>query len=185
MGVIVITGNGKGKTTSALGLAMLAQDTKGQAAIVQFLKGNSYAGELFAAQRAGLEIYQFGWGCPWSSLIRNGSKQCDNCGECFRENRRPEHGFAAMAMECAVRLAGSGSYGLLVLDEISHALRRELLTEQVVLDFLLQYRSRMDIVLTGRQMAAAICQVADFVYELKDIKHPLRSGIASRRGVEY
>ncbi len=185
MGVTVITGDGKGKTTGALGLALLALESGRQAAVVQFLKGNSYAGELFAAQRAGLRIYQFGWGCPWSSLIRSGQMHCIGCGECFRHNRDPEYGFAVKALEFARRLADSGEYGLLVLDEVSHALRRGLLEDGAVTDLVTAYREQMDLVLTGRQMPAEITALADTVYDLQAVKHPFEQGIKSRRGIEY
>ena len=185
MGVTVITGEGKGKTTGALGLALLALASGQGAAVVQFLKGNSYAGELFAAQRAGIKIYQFGWGCHWSSLIRSGEMHCTGCGECFRQNRKPEHGFALKALEFARRLADSGEYGLLVLDEVSHALRRGLLQPGEVAGFIAQYRERVDLVLTGRDMAAEIAGLADAVYDLKAVRHPLGQGIKSRRGIEY
>lgn len=185
MGVKVITGNGKGKTTSALGLALIALGEGKQAAVVQFLKGNSYAGELFAAQRAGLRIYQFGWGCPWGSLIRNGQMQCLGCGECFRHNRDPQYGFAPQALAFVQQLAGSGEYGLLVLDEVSHALRRGLLDAADLIKLLTGYRTTIDFVLTGRQMAAEILELADEAYELKETKHPFQEGAKSRRGIEY
>lgn len=185
MGVTVITGNGKGKTTSALGLALISLGEGGKAAVVQFLKGNSYAGELLAAQRAGLKIYQFGWGCPWSSLIRSGEMHCKSCGECFRHNRDPQYGFAPKALALAHSLAESGDYAMLVLDEVSHALRRGLLEVTDLVEFLDKYRDRVDLVLTGRDMKAEILAAADEAYELKESKHPFHAGIPSRRGIEY
>ncbi|HEX3016136.1 MAG TPA: cob(I)yrinic acid a,c-diamide adenosyltransferase [Desulfobacteria bacterium] len=185
MGITVITGNGKGKTTSAIGLAMIAIAQGKRAAMVQFLKGNSYIGELFAAPRAGLEIYQFGWGCPRGSMIRSGESRCLSCGECFRENRDPKHGFAEKALNFACRLAESGNYQLLILDEISHALRHKLVDNARLVELMVKNRGNLDLVLTGRKMPVEMIDIADVAYELKEGKHPFQHGVRSRRGIEY
>lgn len=184
VGITVITGNGKGKTTSAIGLALEAVSQGQKAAIVQFLKGNSYAGELFAAQRSGVEIYQFGWGCHWSGMIRNGSMKCQGCGECFRQNRNPEHGIAPKGLVLAAELLSAG-YSCVVLDEISHAVRHKLLDVNTLIELLNRFSSTASLILTGRQMDARLLEMAETAYELKEIKHPWRQGISSRRGIEY
>ncbi len=185
MSISIITGNGKGKTTGALGMALVALGEGKRAAVVQFLKGNSYAGELFSAQRAGLRIYQFGWGCPWSSLIRNGEIKCKRCGECFRQNRDPKHGFAGDALKFSRKLVEEQRYDMVVLDEVSHALRMSLIDQQQFTDFILENCCNTDFVLTGRQMPESITALADAVYELTETRHPLKYGIPSRRGIEY
>jgi cob(I)alamin adenosyltransferase len=185
MSIKVITGNGKGKTTSALGMALIALGEGKKAAVVQFLKGNSYAGELFSAQRVGLRVFQFGWGCPWSSMIRSGQMKCNSCGECFRQNRDPKYSFANDALKFARRLVEEHQCNLLVLDEVSHALRRGLIDREEFSNLLLPNREKVDFVLTGRQLPEDIAALADEVYELNEIRHPLSAGIPSRRGIEY
>jgi len=183
----VYTGNGKGKTTAALGLALRAVGCGWKVAFIQFLKGSSYTGELFSTARFGEQWHyaQFGWGCPFSALIRHGQMVCSKCGQCFRENRNHAHNFAPLALAYAKKMAATGQYKLLVLDEISHAIRWGLLTVDEVLEFLQRKPSELEVVLTGRQMAPEILAAADLVTELAALKHPLERGIPSRRGIEY
>ena len=124
--ITVVTGNGKGKTTSGMGRAVLAATSGERVMVVQFLKGTGYTGELrSAANWAGkLEIRQFGAGCHRSLGITQGTLVCERCGNCFRENRKPENDFAGKAFECAKTAAVSGEWDLLVLDEISHSDRK-------------------------------------------------------------
>jgi cob(I)alamin adenosyltransferase len=90
-----------------------------------------------------------------------------------------------MALAYARKLADTGQYQLLVLDEISHVIRWGLLTVDDVLEFLQWKPPDLEVVLTGRQMAPEILAVADLVTELAAVKHPLEKGIPSRRGIEY
>ena len=156
-------------------------------AFVQFLKGSSYTGELFSTARFGDQWHfaQFGWGCPFSSLMRIGVQNCRKCGQCFRENRDPRYAFAATAFAHVKKLSQTGRYGLLVLDEISHALRHGLLPVAEVAEFLQTKPAGLAVVLTGRRMAPELVSLADIVTECSMIKHPFTQGIASRRGVEY
>ncbi len=185
--VYVYTGDGKGKTTAALGLCLTALGQGRAVAFIQFLKGSSYTGELFSTARFGKRWHfaQFGWGCPFSGLIRTGEMACQKCGQCFRENRDPRHRFAPRALAYAVRLAGEGAYHLLVLDEISHAICRGLLPVEDVLVFLRNKPASLAVVLTGRNMPQELTDAADFVSENRLIKHPFAKGIPSRRGIEY
>lgn len=183
----VYTGDGKGKTTAALGLCLRAVGHGWAVAFIQFLKGSSYTGELFSSARFGEKWHyaQFGWGCPYSSLIRTGHESCKKCGQCFRENRDPKYEFAPMALKYAKKLAEKGQYHMLVLDEISHALRRNLLSIEDVMEFLRTKPAGLEIVLTGRDMAQEIIDLADLVTESKLVKHPFSEGVQSRRGIEY
>ncbi len=183
----VYTGNGKGKTTAALGLALRAIGHGARVQIVQFLKGSSYTGELFTAQRLfpELQITQFGWGCPWSSLIRSGHEKCRKCGQCFQKNRDPALGIAQKAFSFTQQIIANQSCDLLILDEISHPIRHQLLTDDEISTMLKQKPNDLEIVLTGRAMAAKLIAIADLVTEFTPIKHPFQAGIASRRGIEY
>ena len=185
--ITVITGKGKGKTTSAMGRAVLAAAAGERVLVVQFLKGTGYTGELTAAPywQGRLEIRQFGAGCPHSAEIGQGWGLCRRCGTCFRENRRPENDFAGQALRCAQQAVESGHWDLLVLDEISHSLNKGLLDAAQVVEWLDQAASRLRLVLTGRNMPAAVLALAEEATECAVVKHPMSRGILGRWGVEY
>lgn len=185
--VIVFTGNGKGKTTSALGLAVITAIKQQNAVVVQFLKGGGYTGELFAARYLApyFTIRQFGYGCPIASDIKAGTQKCNKCGICFRENRNPANGYAPEALLYTQRVVAAGDVNLLVLDEISHALKHQLIPESRVLELLAVKPANMTIVLTGRNMPDSILKLADRVTVCQAIKHPMSGGIDARRGTEY
>ena len=183
----VYTGDGKGKTTAALGLALRAVGHGLQVKIIQFSKGSGYTGELFAAPRLSpnLEIYQFGWGCPLSGLIRSGQMKCNKCGECFRKNRDPELNFASKALDFAWQCIQKGGVDLLILDEISHPLRRKLISMKEVDEFLQAKPEKLELVLTGRGMPAEILEYADLITEMREVRHPFQKGVESRRGIDF
>jgi len=185
--IVIFTGDGKGKTTAALGLAVGAAANKQQVMIVQFLKGGGYTGELFAASYLApyLTIKQFGYGCPIAAKIKSGEQLCTKCGVCFRENRKEMNEFAPQALAFATEVLHSGKCNLLVMDEISHALRHRLISMQAVLDLLASKPIDCDIVLTGRNMPEELKLIADQVTVCQPVKHPMKQGTAARRGTEY
>lgn len=185
--ITVVTGNGKGKTTSGMGRAVLSAFSGDRVLVVQFLKGTGYTGELPAAEhwQGRLEIHQFGAGCPHSMEIAQGLRMCERCGACFRENRKPENNFAGKAFECAQLAVLSGQWDLLVLDEISHAMNRGLLDTEQVVKWLLTASAQVRLVLTGRNMPEKVLEIAEETTECKLVKHPITQGIWGRRGVEY
>ena len=97
---MIFTGDGKGKTTAALGLAVSAAANKQQVLIVQFLKGGGYTGELFAASyfKPYMTIKQFGYGCPIAAQLKSGEQLSNKSGVCFRENRKDANQFAPKAL---------------------------------------------------------------------------------------
>ena len=185
--ILIFTGEGKGKTTAALGLAVIAAAQGKKAAVVQFLKGGGYTGELFAQRHLApnLIIRQFGHGCPDSEAIKSGEKRCSKCGECFRKNRNPDHDYAGKALKFAARLLRTGELDLLVLDEVSHAIRHHLVAAEQVAELVRTRPPHVDIVLTGRAMPQLLVALADQVTECRVVKHPIGSGIDARRGSEY
>jgi cob(I)alamin adenosyltransferase len=186
-GVIIFTGDGKGKTTAALGLAVAAAAEGERAVVVQFQKGGGFSGELFAQiNLPALTIRQFGHGCPIAARISSGQAVCAKCGECFRENRRPASPYAAQALEYAAAALHNERPAVLVLDEISHALRRGHLAAPQVVALLQSRPAGTTIVLTGRHMPDELIALADSVVECRAVKHPMKDlGIEARRGIEY
>lgn len=183
----VVTGNGKGKTTGGIGRAVLAAWAGETVLMLQFLKGTGYTGELRSQTlwRGALSIRQFGAGCPFSAEIADGSGACRRCGECFRNNRRPENRFVDQAWACAQAAAASAEWDLLVLDEISHPLNRGLLDKRQFLDWIQAARTKVRFILTGRNMPPELVALADEATECEAVKHPISRGIYGRRGIEY
>lgn len=185
--ICIFTGNGKGKTTAALGRAVRAAVDNQKVTIVQFLKGNGYTGELFSSEilKPLITIKQFGYRCPISAQIRSGESVCNKCGLCFRENRNPANAFAIDALAYAKAIISDGDSDLVILDEISHAIKHKLISLEDVCEVLLKRPSHVDIILTGRNMPQELANLANDVTECCAIKHPLANGLDARRGTEY
>lgn len=186
--ITVYTGQGKGKTTSAIGEAVLAYSEGKRVLMVQFLKGSTYSGELAGLNRLGIPLIQFGVGCRWSGMIRTGMKHCTGCGECFRQNRNPE--IALELVQQAINFVAeeieANIYQVIILDEISHALNRGFLDLNQLRELLSTESSRhLHWILTGRGMPATLESLADNWWDLNMLKHPFSKGVKSRRGIEY
>lgn len=167
----VYTGDGKGKTTAALGLSVRAVGQGYQVLFIQFLKGRAKTGELQAASALGerLIIEQYGSG---RFLGR-------------REPTSEEKALAAKALQRAKDASEGQTYQLVVLDEISHAINKNLLPVEDVVEFLENRRSDLEVVLTGREMPFELQRLAHLVSEIQAIKHPKEQGIPARRGIEF
>ncbi len=188
--VQVYTGNGKGKTTASLGIAARAVGHGFRVHMVQFTKGRCYAGELSLSQRLGPQftISQFGRGCRIGVLIKQGYKKCTGCGDCFLKDRGPneedfEH--ARLGFEEALEYLSEGKCDILILDEIGNAIHYNLVTTDQVIQMIKNKPDNIELILTGRGMPHEIMALADLVTEMKEIKHPYKNGVGSRRGIEY
>ena len=184
--ITVYTGQGKGKTTSAIGEALLAYSEGKRVLMVQFLKGSTYSGELTGLYRLGIPLIQFGVGCRWAGMIRTGLKHCTGCGECFRQNRDPEIALDLVnqAYDFVLGQVRAKSYEVIILDEVSHALNRGFLGLDQVKELLLT-SSSLHWILTGRGMPETLESLVDNWWDLNLLKHPFAKGVSSRRGIEY
>ncbi len=188
--VQVYTGNGKGKTTAALGLALRACGHRFTVAMIQFAKGVSYTGELFSLERLYPEIrfYRFGRDCRRSSAIKQGFLSCRGCGECMirpREITSEDRRLAEKGLNLALKIATGDEVDILILDEISLAVNLGLLSVDGVVKLIKERRHHMEIVLTGRDMPQEILAEADLITEMREVRHPFVQGIPARRGIEY
>lgn len=188
--VQVYTGEGKGKTTAALGLAFRAVGHGFRVHIIQFMKGRGYAGELITAQKLApkLTISQFGRSCRISQEIQQGLKKCTGCRDCFVKDRGADKldiEMAEAALNEALDYIKNKKCDILILDEIGNAFRYGLVSTEKALQMIKNKSNDMELILTGRGMPAEICDAADLVTEMREIKHPYKAGIASRRGIEY
>lgn len=184
----VYTGDGKGKTTAAFGQAMRAAGHGLKVRVIQFMKGSTYTGELSAAERLGMEVWQFGRTCPHAALIKNGFMTCQQCGQCFigrEEISELDRMKIRLGWDMARRSAGEDFIFMLVLDEIMAALHRELVEMPELLELMDHYPADRELVLTGRGAPAAVMQRAGLVTEMKLLRHPYTAGCAARRGIEY
>lgn len=167
--VLVFTGDGKGKTTAALGMGLRAWGQGMKVLVLQFIKGGWKYGELNAAQKLapGFEIRQLGEGFTW-------------VGE--EETHREA---ARLALAEASKEMSQGKYDLIVLDEILYALKFGLITLEEVLALIDQKPPQLHLVLTGRDAPPEIVERADLVTEMKEVKHHFRKGIKAQRGIEF
>jgi len=166
----VYTGNGKGKTTAAVGLAFRAAGHGFKTYIAQFLKGQP-TGEIEAAKKLDplIRIEQFG---------REGFiTVTDGPGD--EDVSRAKAGLAR-ALEAML----SGDFRIVVLDEVNTAVHFKILPEKDVLDFIDRRPAAVELVLTGRYAPASFIDRADLVTEMKDIKHYFEKGVKAREGIE-
>ena len=168
--VQVYTGEGKGKTTAALGLAMRAAGHGLRVYIIQFMKGWPNYGELKSVG-----------GHPQITLRQFGRPE-------FVDPKTPEPVDREMAQEAlreARRVLASGSYDLVILDEVNVALKYELIELKDVLALIDEKPEHVELVLTGRYAPPEIIERADLVTEMREVKHPYRAGVKGRKGIEY
>ncbi|MFY9356093.1 MAG: cob(I)yrinic acid a,c-diamide adenosyltransferase [Bacillota bacterium] len=188
--VQVYTGDGKGKTTAALGLALRASGHRYSVTVIQFAKGISYTGELFSIQRLYPEIrlYQFGRDCRRASSVRQGIKTCSACCECMLkvgEVTDEDRSLAEKALALAFDVASGDDTDILILDEVSLAIKFGLIATYDVVRLIKGKPKNMELILTGRDMPKEILECADLVTEMREVKHPYAQGIPARRGIEY
>jgi cob(I)alamin adenosyltransferase len=166
--VQLYTGDGKGKTTAALGLALRASGHGLRTYIGQFMKGQAY-GELEALRdHAHITIEQYG------------SPRCIH-----REEVTSQHvGEAQEGLTRARKAMLSGEYDLIVLDEVNVAIWFGVLTTEEILAFLDQRPHDVEVVLTGRRAPQALIDRADLVTEMREVKHYYQQGIGARPGIE-
>jgi len=172
--VIVFTGEGKGKSTSAWGMALRASGHQKKIMVVQFLKNFKDYGELKFAKkfpRANIEIKTFGEGYVG-----------------IRGDRKPKevHSLAAKkALEYVKRAMKGKKYFMIILDEINIALNLRLLKVEDVLELLKSKPKSLHLVLTGRGAPKKIIKSADLVTEMKEVRHPYKKGILAQKGIEF
>jgi cob(I)alamin adenosyltransferase len=184
--VHVYTGDGKGKTTASVGLALRAIGHGMSVYMIQFLKGGGHAGEVVAAEKllTNFKVKQFGKPCPYSEEMRRGSMECDNCKDCFL-TRKEEKERVDEALELAEKTVSSGKYDLVILDEINNAASRKLAPLSKVLRIIGARKPHVELVLTGRNAPSELIEAADYVTVMRRVKHPFTRGLRSRYGIDY
>jgi cob(I)alamin adenosyltransferase len=164
----IYTGDGKGKTTAAIGMAVRAAGHGTKTYIGQFMKGQHY-GELTALCNH-----------PFITIEQYGDVECVR-----REDVTQKHvDQARRGLELARRAILSNKYGIIVLDELNVAVWFDLITTEEVLELLSHRPENMEVVLTGRRAPEELIKIADLVSEVKEIKHYYTQGVKARNGIE-
>ena len=163
----IYTGDGKGKTTAALGQALRASGRGFRIVVIQFMKGTPSGELFFILKYPAFEIVQ-------TSTNNSFNKSTEQ----LREEAQYTIAYSEEKML-------SGKYDLIVLDEVFTAITRGLVSTEQVLDLLDKKPEQVELVLTGRKAPTEIVKRADLVTEMLMIKHPYTQGIAARQGIEY
>jgi len=168
--VLVHTGNGKGKSSSAFGVIARALGWGHSVGVVQYIKGTWKTGEreFYARFPDELQWETMGDGFTWDTQDLEQDKKT-----------------ASVAFAKATEMMSSGDFDLLVLDEINIVLRYDYLPVQTVIDALKQRSERTSVILTGRDAKEELMEYADLVTEMQEIKHPFQSGIKARQGIDF
>jgi cob(I)alamin adenosyltransferase len=167
---ILLTGNGKGKSSSAFGMVMRALGYGYKVGVVQFIKGVQLSGEemYIREQCPQVTFHQMGTGFTWDT-----------------QDRSADIAAAETSWTIAEKMLADDSYHLVVLDELTYMLSFKYLDQDRVLSALQNRPENQSLVVTGRGGGSAISDLADTVSEIKEIKHAYNSGVMARKGVDY
>jgi len=168
--LIVNTGDGKGKTTAALGQAFRAMGYNYKVCVIQFIKGTWKYGELFSKERFGelLDFHVMGKGFTYQS-----------------DNLEEDQKIAREGWEIAKAALLSDQYFMVILDELTYLLNYKFIDTHEVITCLEQRRNGLHVIITGRGAPKEIIDIADLVTEMQVIKHPFKQGVKAQKGIEF
>lgn len=168
--LIVFTGNGKGKTTAALGCAFRALGYRCRVCMIQFIKGPLRSGELRSAEEFGgrMEIHPMGKGFIWNE----------------KDSER-NRGVALRGWNFAKSALNSPDFDIVILDELTYLVKFGLIPESEVLAVLGGRPKNLHVIVTGRDATPSLVEAADMVTEMNEIKHPLREGVKALKGIDF
>lgn len=167
---ILLTGNGKGKSSSAFGMVMRALGYGHKVGVVQFIKGQQLSGEeiYLKEQCPDVAFYQMGTGFTWDTQDRDSDIKA-----------------AVDTWNFVLPMLSDPSFDLVVMDELTYMLAYNYLPEDEVINAIRQRPREQSVVVTGRGGGSALQEVMDTVSEVKEIKHAFKAGIKARQGVDY
>jgi len=171
--VVVLTGNGKGKTTSAMGMLLRAVGHGLKVCVIQFMKGDLYSGEWDGVKLLGEQV----------DFTSTGKGFCGIQGNPYSHDEHRKN--AQDAIELVHEKINSGVFDLLILDEINNALQLKLIDLEQVLTILQLRPEQLHLILTGRDAHQQVIDLADTVSEVHEIKHAYRKDIEPQPGVDY
>jgi cob(I)alamin adenosyltransferase len=167
---ILLTGNGKGKSSSAFGMVMRALGYGHKVGVVQFIKGVQLSGEeiYLREQCPQVDFYQMGTGFTWDT-----------------QDRSADIAAAIDTWAVAKPMLQDASYDLVVLDELTYMIAYDYLPTEDIITAISSRPREQSVVVTGRGGGSALQEIMDTVAEIKDVKHAYASGIKARKGVDY
>lgn len=167
---VLLTGNGKGKSSSAFGMVLRALGYGQKVAVIQFIKGAQLSGEeiYLRDQCPQVDFYQMGTGFTWNTQDRTGDIAA-----------------AERTWERAIKALTDESIDLVILDELTYMIAYQYLDEQMILEAIAKRPNEQSVVVTGRGGGSALQEIMDTVSEVKDTKHAYANGIKARKGVDY
>lgn len=170
--IIIFTGNGKGKTSAALGVALRAGGYGYKTLMVKFIKGKKKYGEDFAVTKV-----------PYINIISVGK----GCYRILGDNLPSEkHKKAAWdGLQMAEKMLKSGKHDIVILDEVNVAISLGLLTFSQVKKLITSKPDHVHLILTGRNAPKGLVKIADLVTEMREIKHPFKKRILAIKGIDY
>ena len=167
---LLLTGNGKGKSSSAFGMVMRAMGYGQKIGVVQFIKGVQLSGEeiYLRDQCPQIDFYQMGTGFTWDTQDREGDIAA-----------------AISTWAEAKRMLDDSSFDLVVLDELTYMIAFKYLDEAEIVDAIVNRPTEQSVVVTGRGGGRTLAEAMDTVSEIKEVRHAYNSGIKARKGVDY
>lgn len=171
--VIVYTGKGKGKTTAALGMALRAIGYDHKVCMIQFIKGSWHYGEMTSSKRLEPEFELTAVGKGFVGIMDDKSP--------IEDHKK----IAEEAMAIAREKIASKKYNIVILDEINYAINLGLVSLDDVIKLIKSKPEDVNLVLTGNHVRDELVELADLVTEMKEIKHPFKSGIRAKKGIDF
>ena len=166
--MIVLTGNGKGKSSSAFGMVARSAGHQMKTGVCQFLKSRTDTGEeALLSKQAGVEWHVLGDGFTWDT-----------------QDRAQDIATSERGWQVAEKMLTDPSYAVVVLDELTYLLNYHYLDNDKVFDALQNRPPMQHVIITGRAASERLCELADTVSEIKDIKHAFRNGIQAQKGID-
>ncbi len=170
---IVYTGNGKGKTTAALGIVLRAIGYDKKICMIQFIKGSWHYGEMNSSKKLEPNFEMISVGKGFVGIIDDKSP--------LEEHKK----IAKEAIKISSNKIQSGKYDIVILDEVNYAINLNLITLEEVLNLIKSKPSSLDLILTGNYAKKEIIDLADLVTEMKEIKHPFQEGKKAKKGIDF
>ena len=171
--IIVYYGNGKGKTTAALGVALRSIGYDHNVCMIQFIKGEWDYGELYSSNKLKPNFELIVTGKGFVGIIDD-------------DHLIDEHIQSSKnALKIAREKISSNKYNTIILDEINYALKLNLITENEVISLLNFKPEELNIIMTGNHLSSKILELADLVTEMKEVKHPFKKGLKAKKGIDF
>ncbi|UCG62674.1 MAG: cob(I)yrinic acid a,c-diamide adenosyltransferase [Candidatus Zixiibacteriota bacterium] len=171
--LVVYTGDGKGKTTAALGMCVRALGYNWKICIIQFIKGSWKYGELKGIKRLAPDVELHTVGEGFVGIIDDDKS--------FEEHRAA----ARKGVQLALDKIKSNQYRLVILDELNVAMDLGLVTEEEADEILAARTDKQHLVITGRNASESILEKADLITEMREVRHPYQQGILAQKGIDW